>query len=211
MIPQIERGLSQYEHIIHELEVLLDALDNLSNGLLSHSVIRPGLLQSFLRQVELDFKVHYPEYELLLDKVEHYYNLLLINFKYDDFLAIQIPLFVKHYTQQALSFYNIRTVPVPYHINAKFSEDMEPSSYTWLHPKHQLLPMSYSTYVLLDTANIHNCFHFGNTYFCEQVFLTQHSTKCTCESAILGGVCIHAGIHIPIYIYLYIYIYKAYP
>ena len=36
MIPQIERGLSQYEHIIHELEVLLDALDNLSNGLLSH-------------------------------------------------------------------------------------------------------------------------------------------------------------------------------
>ena len=72
MIPQTERGLSQYEHIIHELEVLLDALDNLSNGLLSHSVIRPGLLQSFFRQVELDLKVHYPEYELVLDKVEHY-------------------------------------------------------------------------------------------------------------------------------------------
>ena len=61
---------------------------------------------------------------------------------------------------------------------------MELSSYTWLHPKHQLLAMSYSTYVPLDIANIHNCFHFGNTYFCEQVFLTQHSTKHTCENAI---------------------------
>ena len=102
-----------------------------------NSVIRPGLLQNFLMQVELDLKVHYPEYELVLDKVEHYYNLPLINFKYDnDFLAIQIPLFVKHYTQQALSLYNIITVPVPYHINARLSENMEPSSYTWLHPKH---------------------------------------------------------------------------
>ena len=99
MIPQIGRGLSQYEHTIHELEVLLDALDNLSNGLLSHTVIRPGLLQNFLMQVELDLKVHYPEYELVLDKVEHYYNLPLINFKYNhDILAIQIPLFVKLYT-----------------------------------------------------------------------------------------------------------------
>ena len=70
--------LQQYEHIIHELEVLLDALDNLSNGLLCHSVIRPRLLQNFLKQVELDFTVHYPEYELVLDRVEHYYNLPLI-------------------------------------------------------------------------------------------------------------------------------------
>ena len=48
MKPQTERGLSQYQHIIHELEVHLDALENLSNGLLSHSVIRPGILQNFL-------------------------------------------------------------------------------------------------------------------------------------------------------------------
>ena len=83
MIPQIERGLSQYEHIIHELEVLKESVDILTNGLLSHSLIRPGLLQNFLMQVELDLKVYHPEYELVLDKVEHYYNLPLINFKYD--------------------------------------------------------------------------------------------------------------------------------
>ena len=53
-----------------------------------------------------------------------------------------------------------------------------------LHPKHQLLAMRYSTYVPLDIAHIHDCFHFGNTYFCVQVFLTQHSTKHTCENTI---------------------------
>ena len=69
MIPQIERGLSHYEHVIHELEVLFDALDSLSNVLLSHSVIRPRILQNFLFLVKLDLKVHYPEYELVLYKV----------------------------------------------------------------------------------------------------------------------------------------------
>ena len=83
-------------------------------------MIRPGILQNFLLQVALDLKVHYPEYELVLDKVENYYSLPLINFKYDnDTLTIQIPLLVKDYIQQALYPYNLRTMPLPYHINAR--------------------------------------------------------------------------------------------
>ena len=38
IFPNLERGLSQYEHILHELDVLIDTIDNLSNGLLSPSV-----------------------------------------------------------------------------------------------------------------------------------------------------------------------------
>ena len=34
IFPNLARGLSQYEHILHELDVLIDAIDNLSNGLL---------------------------------------------------------------------------------------------------------------------------------------------------------------------------------
>ena len=61
MIPKYEKGLSQYEHIIHELYVLLDVFDYLSKGLVLHSIIRPGILQEFQFQVELDLQVHYPE------------------------------------------------------------------------------------------------------------------------------------------------------
>ena len=36
IFPNLERGLSQYEHIQHELDVLIDATGNLSNGILSY-------------------------------------------------------------------------------------------------------------------------------------------------------------------------------
>ena len=82
-MPHIKRGLSQYEHIIQELEVLLDALDNLNIALLC-------TLRLFLLHVVLHLKVHYPEYEKVLDKVENYYDPPFLNFKYDkNILAIQ--------------------------------------------------------------------------------------------------------------------------
>ena len=57
IFPNLERGLSQYEHILHELDVLIDAIDNLSNGLLSPSVIRPGELQIMIGELELVLRV----------------------------------------------------------------------------------------------------------------------------------------------------------
>ena len=42
----------------------------------------------------------------------------------------------------------------------------------------------YTTYIPLGHVEIQNCFEFGNMYFCEQNFITHHSTGHTCESAI---------------------------
>ena len=105
-------------------------------------------------------------------------------------LGVRIPLFVQHHTQKALDLYQLQTVPVPYHINQELIEDQSKGnhemdqSYTQLQPKHDLLAMSYSTYIPLDHVEIQNCFKFGNMYFCEQSFITHHSTGHTCESAI---------------------------
>ena len=66
---------------------------------------------------------------------------------------------------------------MPYHINQELIEDQSKG-------KHDLLAMSYSTYIPLDHVEIQNCFKFGNMYFCEQSFITHHSTGHTCESAI---------------------------
>ena len=79
---------------------------------------------------------------------------------------------------------------MPYHINQELIEDQSKGnhemdqSYTQFQPKHDLLAMSYSTYIPLDHVEIQNCFKFGNMYFCEQSFITHHSTGHTCESAI---------------------------
>ena len=71
-------------------------------------------------------------------------------------LGVHIPLFVQHHTQKALDLYHLQTVPVPYHINQELIEDQSKDnhemdqSYTQLQPKHDLLAMSYSTYIPLD-------------------------------------------------------------
>ena len=107
---------------------------------------------------------------------------------FNNMLGIQIPLWMQMHLQTALNLYAIRTVPVPYHINSEISESQDNSntqhSYTWLHPKHELIALSYSTYIPLDKVQIQKCFKFGTFYFCQQTFLTQHSAGHTCESAI---------------------------
>ena len=56
------------------------------------SMISTEILQNFPLKADLDMKVHYPEYELVLNKYEQYYNWPLINFKYDNNISsIQIP------------------------------------------------------------------------------------------------------------------------
>ena len=101
-------------------------------------------------------------------------------------LGVHIPLFVQHHTQKALDLYHLQTVPVPYHINQELIEDQSKGnhemdqSYTQLQPKHDLFAMSYSTYIPLDHVEIQNCFKFGNMYFCEQSFITHHSTGHAC-------------------------------
>ena len=170
--------------MISELDTLIDAIDQLSNGLLSPSVIRPGLLQELIMQVDIELRNNFPQYTLALSVAEMYYNIPMVKFMFlKDMLGVQIPLFLQHNTQQALNLYSLRTVPVPYHINKEISDGTE-TSYTWLHPKHNMLAMSYSTYIALDMIQIQNCFKFGNYYFCKDSFLTQHSTGHTCESAI---------------------------
>ena len=84
IFPNLERGLSQYEHILHELDVLIDAIDNLSNGLLSPSVIRPGELQIMIGELELILGKEFPQYTLALSlaELQHSYDKIHVPRKY---------------------------------------------------------------------------------------------------------------------------------
>ena len=97
-------------------------------------------------------------------------------------LIFQIPIYVKHYQQQTLGLFSLQTVPVPYHPNRKSSD--EHHAYTWLKPDHDMLAMSSSTYLALDSKHLPNCRRFSITYHCENLFLMTHRSEHTCESAI---------------------------
>ena len=107
----IERNLSKYQQLLADLDHLMDGLDTLSSGLLSHTVIPPDKLAELLdhgKRKLMDFK----KYELAMTAIHQYYYLPLVNYSYtDDILALQIPIYVKHYQQH---FFSLQTVSVPY-------------------------------------------------------------------------------------------------
>ena len=182
----MERYLALYEQIISELDHLLDALDNLSNGLLSHSVISPDVLKELIDHVKQELVEKYPEYELVIDQVHEYYNLPFVSFDYQEgILGIQIPLFIKLKLQEPLYLYNIRSIPVPFHINQDMIDETE-SEFTYTHvaPSTELLAMSSDTYINLEKNQLEQCIKFGMVYFCEQLLLIKHNSEHTCESAI---------------------------
>ena len=118
IFPNLERGLSQYEHILHELDVLIDVTDNLSNGLLSPSVIRPGELQIMIGELELILRKEFPQYTSALSLAELYYSIPMVKFMFlGNMLGVYTPLFVQHHTQKTLDLCHLQTVPVSYHIN----------------------------------------------------------------------------------------------
>ena len=60
----MERNLSKYQQLLADLDHLMDGLDSLSSGLLSHTIIPPGKLAELLEHVNMELIEHFKEYEL---------------------------------------------------------------------------------------------------------------------------------------------------
>ena len=186
LLATVERYLSLYQMMVTELDHLMDALDNLSNNLLSHTVVQPDILKGMIDHVKGQLKEYYPDYELVLTEVHEYYNLPFVTFTYErGVIGVQIPLFIKPRLQESLFLYDIRTMPVPYHMNKKLiDEDESEYTYTEIVPSTEMLAMSSDTYLGLMKVQLEQCLKVSVVYFCEQLLLIKHKTEHTCESAI---------------------------
>ena len=179
----MKRNLSKYQQLLADLDHLMDGLDTLSSGLLSHTIIPPGKLVELLGHVKMELIEHFKEYKLAMIELHQYYDLPLVSYSYtDDMLILQIPIYIKHYQQQTLELFSLQTVPVPYYPNRNSSYDNH--AYTWLKPDHDRSAMSSSTYLALDSKQLPNCRRYSTTYYCENLFLVTHRSECTCESTI---------------------------
>ena len=137
------RNLSKYQQLLADLDHLMDGLDSLSSGLLSHTIIPPGKLAELLEHVNMELIQHFKEYELAMTEIHQYYDLPLVSYSYTNgMLILQIPIYIKYYQQQTLELFSSQTVPVPYHPNSKSLDDNQ--AYTWLKPNHDMLAMSSS-------------------------------------------------------------------
>ena len=117
-------GRSQVDHF-------LDALDNLSNNQLSHSVIPPKEMNDLIAHANKVLKTQYPNYEFVVSRVHDYYNLPFSTFACQgNILMFHISLYIKLINQESLHMYEIKSIPVPYHMNEELSDDTE-SKYTY--------------------------------------------------------------------------------
>ena len=81
--------MALHERVKSELDHILDALDNLSNNLLSHPVIRPAVLKRMIIHVEQQLAENCNIYELVITEVHDYYKLSVSSFDYvNGFLGV---------------------------------------------------------------------------------------------------------------------------
>ena len=87
LLYDLKRYLMLYESILSELDHFLDALDNLSNNQLSHSVIPPNVINDLINHVKEVLSTKYPNYELVFLKcmtIITYPSLICMQRQYSD-------------------------------------------------------------------------------------------------------------------------------
>ena len=185
LLSDLNRYLLLYESILSELDHFLDALDNLSNNQLSHSVVSAEVMQVLITHVQQVLEKDYPDYELVVSQVHDYYNLPTSTFACrDKTLVIHISFYIKPKNQEPLFLYYIRMIPVPYHMNEELIDESE-SKYTYTKVKPtRILAMGSNTQINLDYDQLVHCVKYNKLFFCEQMFLEKQGNEHTCESAI---------------------------
>ena len=102
----------------------MHALDNLSNNQLSHSVVSADVMEALIIHVQQVLEMDYPDYELVVSQVHNYYNLPISTYACKDrTLVINVSFYIKPKNQEPLFLYDIRTIPVPYHMNEELIDE----------------------------------------------------------------------------------------
>ena len=186
LLSDLNRYLLLYESILSELDHFLDALDNLSNNQLSHSMVSAEVMKVLINHVQQVLERDYSDYELVVSQVPDYYNLPISTFACKDkTLVIHISFYIRPKNQEPLFLYDIRTIPVPYHMNEGLIDESESKyTYTKIKPTTRILAMVSNTQINLDYDQLVHCVKYNILFFCEQMFLAKQGNEHTCESAI---------------------------
>ena len=110
-----DKYISLYRELVAQLCTYVSAIRILAKGYLPNTLIKPEKLQEILTEVMNLLHINNPDYNLVLDRLHLYYDVLLVTFGIDKDmnLIIQFPVFIQPYTQTPLLLYQLETVPVP--------------------------------------------------------------------------------------------------
>ena len=176
-----ERYLRVPENLIQELRLLLRSIAILSKGYLPPQLFSPtDLVKISLAALKMIQKRH-PDYVLAIPQASSYYDMRLVTFGIDeqDRLVVCFPIFVKDFSREAMTLYQIETVPVPI-----VDTNLEANSYTQVTINKPYIATNDDYYIQLVMEELFMCKQIKQIYFCEELFLVKHKTKHSCESAL---------------------------
>ena len=133
-----------------QLQMYVKAKQNVSKGYLPIS-LPPSKLQGILGKVKKAIQTTNPDYDIVIKRLNPYYDMKLVTFGIDRNrnLIIQFPVFVQPYTQQPLILYQLETVPVPIMAQNKCA-----NSYTHLQMDRPYIALNSETYILIRQQDL---------------------------------------------------------
>ena len=139
-----------------------------------------------IEHVKQQLAEKYTNYELVITEVHDYYNIPVSSFDYvDGILGVFVPLFIRPNFQESMYVYNVKTIPLSYHINAEMVDETEnENAYTQMIPDTEMVAMNRDTCINVDQSELKQCIKFSVMYFCEQTFPMKHTSEHTYETAI---------------------------
>ena len=176
-----DKYISMYRELIIQLHTYVSAIRILAKGYLPNALIKPDKLQENLTEVKNSLHVTNPDYNLVLDRLNLYYDMQLITFSIDKDmnLVVQFPVFIQPYTQKLLILYQLKTVPVPI-----LDRNNEAQSYTHLWARKPYIALNSETYISLRQQELQSCKRIGHEFYCKELFIVKHKSSYGCESAI---------------------------
>ena len=110
-----DKYIALYKELITQLHIYTTSIRILAKGYLPISLITPSKLREILNNVKIAIRKTNPDYDLVIDRLNLYYDMQLVIFgiNKDKNLIAQLPVFTQPYTQQPLILYQVETVPVP--------------------------------------------------------------------------------------------------
>ena len=109
-----DKYIEIYNEFILQLCIYAKAVRILAKGYLPISLVTPLKWKEILDSVKETFIITNPDHNIVIKRLQLYYDMKLVTFGIDRKrnLIIQFPVFVQPYTQQPLILYQLETVPV---------------------------------------------------------------------------------------------------
>ena len=167
-----ERYSRMPENLINELRLLLRSIATLSKGYLPPQLFSPtDLVKISMAALKMIQKRH-PDYVLAIPQTLSYYDMRLVNFDIDglDRFVVCFPIFVKDFSRESMTLYQIETVPVPI-----LDENLEANSYSQVMINKPYIATNDDYYIQLVMEELFMCKQIKQIYFCEELFLVKQN------------------------------------